>query len=192
MVKEGCCAFLRNKTECAHSITCWPNSSLHSGAFTLTDTQPHAVRSLWTFAVALHALPGQESGMLNLQDEAGMDIPELLFYCWLERRHEHLTAPSQLEEIRRWQARFTAPLRSMRRELKPLLEHDPQLADMRNAIKKAELESEREVLRRLALLERGDGAPSEDAWQTWHGKISPPHAAIVLKVRQAAQRIALE
>lgn len=130
--------------------------------------------------------------MLELQDEAGIDIPELLFYCWLERRHEHLTAPAQLEVIRHWQARFTIPLRSMRRELKPLLEHDPQLANMRNAIKKAELESEREVLRSLALLERNEGAPSEQAWQAWHGKKSAHHSAIVLKVRQAAQRIVLE
>ncbi|WP_435639736.1 TIGR02444 family protein [Carnimonas bestiolae] len=161
-------------------------------SFALIDIQQHATHSLWTFAVALHALPGQEQQMLELQDNAGIDIPELLFYCWLERRHEHLRTPAQLEEIRRWQQRFTVPLRLMRRELKPLLERSPPLATMRNAIKSAELESERETLRRLALLERDENAPSEQAWQLWHGKITAHHGAIILKVRQAAQRITLE
>src|SRR5690606_26452407 len=76
---------------------------------------------LWAFALALYACPGVEAACLALQDEAGVDVCELLWRCWL-LHHGARPGPAAeagLREVRRWQAEVTAPLRTLRRRLKP-------------------------------------------------------------------------
>lgn len=116
--------------------------------------------SLWDQALALYARPGVEAACLALQDQAGVDVCELLWACWLERHG--LTpdddAPTHLAPIRAWQAEMTRPLRDRRRALKELALTDPTLAELRQALQRAELLAERETLRRLADLATGGGA----------------------------------
>lgn len=109
---------------------------------------------LWEFALALYARPGVEAACLRLQDEAGVDVCELLWRCWL-LQHGARPSPAleaEVAEVRRWQAQITAPLRTLRRRLKAEAAGDSGVAALRETLKRAELEAEREALKRLERL----------------------------------------
>ncbi len=106
---------------------------------------------LWPFALALYARPGVEAACLQLQDEAGVDVCELLWRCWL-LHHGAIPEPGSeaaLAEVRRWQREVTAPLRRLRRELKADAAEQHGVARLRETLKRAELQAERETLARL-------------------------------------------
>ncbi|ATJ81099.1 TIGR02444 family protein [Halomonas beimenensis] len=106
-----------------------------------------AAEPLWDFALALYARPGVEAACLHLQDDAGLEVIELLWRCWLFRHG--LAAGPLPEEVRRWQAEVTAPLRRLRRDLKAEAVERASVAALRERIKAAELAAEREALARL-------------------------------------------
>lgn len=118
---------------------------------TTAQAAPWAI-ALWDQALDLYARPGVASACLTLQDQTMVDVCELLWACWLQRHG--LTpdedAPRHLAPIRAWQAEITRPLRAQRRGLKQLALTDPQVAELRDTLKRAELLAERECLRRLA------------------------------------------
>lgn len=129
--------------------------------------------SLWDFALTLYARPGVEAACLRLQDNAGLDVCELLWLCWLSYHGLTLTehADSLLEPIRAWQRAMTYPLRHQRRSLKTLCDATPSLGKLRQTIKQAELLAEQEALRQLqALASRGqavrDLKSSDASWTT--------------------------
>ena len=103
------------------------------------------------FALALYARPGIESACLRLQDEAGVDVCELLWRCWLLQLglEPDVQATVELAEIRHWQHRVTLPLRRLRRSLKTEALARPGVAKVRETLKRAELEAELETLARL-------------------------------------------
>ncbi|MBW6393081.1 TIGR02444 family protein [Billgrantia antri] len=108
---------------------------------------------LWDFALAFYARPGVEAACLCLQDEAGIDVCELLWHCWLYRHGLTLREePPELEAIRRWQRSVTQSLRDLRRQLKAEAARSPGIADVRRRIQQAELAAERETLQRLQCL----------------------------------------
>lgn len=109
---------------------------------------------LWAYALSLYGRHGVAEACLTLQDEAGADVCELLWACWLFQRGLRPAEDVEvhLVEVRGWQARYTRPLRAQRRELKPLAVHDENVAQLRETIKQAELLAEREALARLARL----------------------------------------
>lgn len=108
---------------------------------------------LWDFALAFYAQPEVEAACLTLQDEAGVDVCELLWHCWLHRHGLGLTcAPTGLAAVRQWQAETTRPLRRLRRALKAEAQEAPGVAEVRRHIKQAELAAERETLGRLQRL----------------------------------------
>ncbi|MDN3525109.1 TIGR02444 family protein [Halomonas sabkhae] len=111
--------------------------------------------SLWDFALALYARDGVESACLTLQDEAGVEVTELLWRCWLYR-HD-LQAGDIPAALREWQRTVITPLRQMRRDLKAEAEAQPSVSTLRQRIKQAELDAEQECLRRLESASR-DGA----------------------------------
>lgn len=126
-----------------------------------TELTPHMRRELdnhplWDFALALYARPGVETACLRLQDDAGLDVCELLWLCWLSYHGLTLTeqADSLLEPVRAWQRDMTYPLRRQRRALKPLCDEAPELGKLRQTIKQAELQAEQEALRQLETLTR--------------------------------------
>ncbi|WP_157958322.1 TIGR02444 family protein [Salinicola lusitanus] len=110
--------------------------------------------SLWAYALDRYARPGVEAECLRLQDEHGWDICELLWVAWLsERRLRPDPAAGQaLAAARHWQHAMTVPLRSRRRELKAEVSRHPRLEPLRQTLKQAELQAEREMLARLAAL----------------------------------------
>lgn len=109
---------------------------------------------LWGFALTLYGRPGVEAACLVLQDEADVDVCELLWRCWLLQHGARpgIRAEARLTEVRRWQQEITAPLRRLRRRLKPEARGHSGVAELRETLKRAELEAERETLRRLERL----------------------------------------
>ncbi|MGO2131951.1 MAG: TIGR02444 family protein [Halomonas sp.] len=128
---------------------------------------------LWDFALALYARPGVEAACLKLQDDAGLDVCELLWLCWLSYHSLTLTGQASLllEPVRAWQRDMTYPLRRQRRALKPLSDESTGLEKLRQTIKQAELLAEQETLRQLEQLTRQGQAVralegSDDSWTT--------------------------
>ncbi|RDB42222.1 TIGR02444 family protein [Halomonas sp. DQ26W] len=118
-----------------------------------------AADSLWDFALALYARPGVEAACLTLQDDAGVDVCELLWHCWLHHHGLVLCAePAGLAAIRQWQGEVTSVMRALRRQLKVQAAKNPGVAKVRRQLQRTELAAERETLARLqALAESGDG-----------------------------------
>jgi len=129
---------------------------------------------LWDYALSLYALPGEVDSPSNpqpapdmmstcllLQDEAGLDVCELLWIHWLAAQGIALTAsPTRLlESVRDWQHWMTSMLRERRRQLKQELTSQPssqtqattqRLEHLYQQLKACELSAEQET---LALLE---------------------------------------
>ncbi len=118
-----------------------------------------AADPLWDFALALYARPGIEAACLTLQDEADVDVCELLWQCWLHHHGLALeTEPEELRAIRQWQREVTSVLRALRRRLKEEAGKSTGVAEVRHQVQRTELAAERETLARLqALAERGKG-----------------------------------
>jgi len=114
----------------------------------LRDRLLHA--PLWEFALELYGRDGVEAACLVLQDEAGVDVCELLWHCWLHRHG--LVCDESLDPVRRWQREVTGPLRRLRRDLKVEAKQRESVAALRRTLKQAELQAEREALTRLARL----------------------------------------
>ena len=108
---------------------------------------------LWNFALTYYSRPGVEDACLLLQDEAGVDVCELLWRCWLYRHRLRLPhEPLGLTQIQRWQQGVTVPLRALRRQLKADARSSSSIAEVRRHIQQAELAAERETLTRLQRL----------------------------------------
>lgn len=153
---------------------------------------------LWPWALALYDRPGVSETLLTLQDDAGLDVCELLWGLWLLA---HDRAPladidATLAGVRRWQQHYTQPLHRLRRELKALAIEQPPLAAMRTHIKKAELESERETLRQLEALGLSASRPCPDhpaidtGLEPLTGELAPDHQHLISRLRLESERMA--
>jgi len=110
---------------------------------------------LWDFALAFYAKPGIEEACLTLQEEAGVDVCELLLHCWLYSfglEAKPSAFALQREQRHLWQRQVTQVLRTLRRDLKASAASNEPVAALREIIKQAELLAERENLQR---------------WQAW-------------------------
>lgn len=126
-----------------------------SNALDSTRLQRLQQTPLWDFALALYAKPGVEGACLTLQEDAGLDVCELLLHCWLYACGLEAVPAAlarQREQRRRWQREVTAVLRGLRRNLKASAVASQSITALRETIKQAELMAERENLQR---------------WQAW-------------------------
>ncbi|MYL23559.1 TIGR02444 family protein [Halomonas alkaliantarctica] len=106
---------------------------------------------LWDFALDFYTRPGVEHACLCLQDEAKVDVCELLLHAWLfhhGRKAEHAALVLERRTRVRWQQEITGVLRQLRRELKGAAQASEGVAELRATIKRAELLAERENLQR--------------------------------------------
>lgn len=114
---------------------------------------------LWDFALDFYTRPGVERACLclqdglqdDLQDEAKVDVCELLLHAWLFYHGLEADPVAIAHERRvreRWQQEITGVLRQLRRELKGAAQESDGVAELRVTIKKAELLAERENLQR--------------------------------------------
>ncbi len=100
---------------------------------------------LWAFSLRIYARPGVAQACLALQDKAGMDVNLLLFALWTASRGQRLTAADMARvdaATRPWREGVVRPLRAARRALKA--QGGTEAAQqLRNQVKRAELEAER-------------------------------------------------
>ncbi|MFJ2983968.1 MULTISPECIES: TIGR02444 family protein [unclassified Pseudomonas] len=127
---------------------------------------------LWNHALALYARPGIEPACLSLQTLGG-DVCLLLCATWLQRRGVAVNA-ERAQALRAiaepWQAQVVTPLRSLRQQWRTAAQQDPQLAALREQVKGAELEAEKQLLQRLEACAlqwpTGSHEPADD-WLAW-------------------------
>lgn len=133
--------------------------------------------SLWRWAVAAYAADGVAEACLELQDAAGQNIPLLLWAAWCAaegRTPDEDALEAAGDTARAWQETAIAPLRAVRRALKP---RAPDLDDadreaVRSQVKAVELEAERRLLTALEGLAPAPGGP-----------VQPPLPAMVAAAR---------
>ncbi len=119
--------------------------------------------SLWDWALTAYAAEGVADACLELQDAAGQNVPLLLWAAWCAaegRVPDEDALEAAGDTARAWQDTAIAPLRAVRRALKP---RAPDLDDadreaVRAQVKAVELEAERRL---LAALEALAPAPSD-------------------------------
>ncbi|MBK1664938.1 TIGR02444 family protein [Rhodospirillum rubrum] len=141
---------------------------------------------LWRFAVAVHARAGVENACLALQDEAGADVPLLLFAAWAAARRGVVLPAETLADLDSrlvpWRETVIRPLRTVRRTMKgappPHRDLEAPAADLRARLKSVELEAERLALDALAAHARLDTRDSAKASET-----PPPREAILQALR---------
>ncbi len=133
--------------------------------------------SLWDWALKAYAADGVADACLELQDAAGQNVPLLLWAGWCAgtgRVPDEDALEAAGDTARAWQETAIAPLRAVRKALKP---RAPDLDDadreaVRAQVKAVELDAERRL---LAALEALAPAPS--------GQPQPPIALLAAAAR---------
>jgi len=115
-----------------------------------------AVLALWPFSLRVYHIPGVADACLALQERRRVDVNILLWCCWRAVMGGGVCSADELREAvcitATWQEEIVAGLRSVRRALKPRASADPDVAALRDEVKRLELEAERleqQVLERL-------------------------------------------
>lgn len=116
------------------------------------DQNPASGDAFWRFSLALYARPGVADALIALQDRAARDVNLILFGLWLGASRGRRFAPGELAAAEAAVAPIAnaavAPLRRLRRQLKPAA--DPDLQALRRCIAALEIAAERRVQYRLA------------------------------------------
>jgi uncharacterized protein (TIGR02444 family) len=111
---------------------------------------------LWRFAEEVYQRPGVEAACLQLQAQ-GIDVCLLLCALWLDAREvpwEETRGQALRELVQPWQMQVVMPLRQLRQSWRTAAQGDSAMAQLREEVKRLELEAERELLQRLATLSR--------------------------------------
>jgi uncharacterized protein (TIGR02444 family) len=145
--------------------------------------------ALWDWTLQAYGQAGVPEACLRLQDEFGQNTSLLLWAVWAET-----TDPAVLgraaDIARRWEALALAPIRTVRRALKPGFEGvaDGPREDLREDVKAAELRAERILMESLEPLggeARGAHAlaaleAASKAWAACGGQPAPNEALAAL------------
>lgn len=97
--------------------------------------------SLWRFSLAIWKHSAAQQSLLFLQDTYGLKVNRLLFCCWLGFEKKELLV-DKLENdqmLAQWSNQTVSPLRAIRKQLKLVAPHHPQL---KAAVQNAELQAE--------------------------------------------------
>jgi uncharacterized protein (TIGR02444 family) len=109
-------------------------------------TQTASGRGLWEFSLAIYAEPGVSEACLELQDQAGADVPTLLYAVWVAargRRVDPEVLNAMIPTVNDWSKAVIQPLRLARRNLKERTNFGAGAPDLRQAVKSQELAAER-------------------------------------------------
>jgi uncharacterized protein (TIGR02444 family) len=116
---------------------------------------------LWEWALEAYARQPVAEACLHLQDAHGQNVPYLLWAAWMagEGRSADLKPAARI--MRAWDAEVGAPLRGVRRALKPARPpvDDAAKEALRDAVKAVELQGERVLMESLEALSGPPGAP---------------------------------
>lgn len=127
---------------------------------------------LWDWTLKAYGQAGVPEACLRLQDEYGQNTSLLLWAVWAETVDPAILGHAA-GVARRWEALALAPIRAVRRALKPAFEGiaDGPREDLREDVKAAELRAERVLMESLEPL---------------GGKAGGAHALAALEAASAA------
>lgn len=113
-----------------------------------------ATLGLWDWALQAYARQPVAEACLNLQDGHGQNVPYLLWAAWMAEQGRQADLKAAAALMRRWDSEVGAPLRGVRRALKP---PRPPVDDVakdafRDAVKAVELKGERVLMESLESL----------------------------------------
>ena len=115
---------------------------------------------LWDWALAVYARQPVAEACLHLQDAHGQNVPYLLWAAWMAREGRSASLKDAARMMRIWDAEVGAPLRGVRRALKPPRPpvDDTAKEALRDALKAVELQGERVLMESLEALSGPPGA----------------------------------
>jgi len=141
--------------------------------------------ALWDWTLKAYAQAGVPEACLRLQDDHGQNTSLLLWAVWAEAADPALLARAA-DVARRWEALSLAPIRAVRRALKPAFDgvDDAAREGLREDVKAVELRAERVLMEALEAMTGEPGgahalAALEAASAAW-GKPAPPQALAAL------------
>ena len=123
------------------------------------------MKSLWDWSSEIYTAPGVAEACLHLQDDAGQNVPLLLWAAWVAKTGRYPdadTLEAACDTARAWTDTTIVPLRIIRRGIKSPI---PDMGDLarelvRDRIKAVELEAEKHLLAALEqLAPPPDGEP---------------------------------
>jgi len=105
----------------------------------------------WDWALSVYARQPVAAACLHLQDAHGQNVPFLLWAAWAALEGRPVDLPRAAALVRAWDAEVGAPLRGVRRALKP---SRPDMADdaretFRQQVKAVELAGEKVLMESL-------------------------------------------
>ncbi len=115
---------------------------------------------LWDWALAVYARQPVAEACLHLQDAHGQNVPYLLWAAWMAGEGRSANLKDAARMMRIWDAEVGAPLRGVRRALKPPRPpvDDTAKEALRDALKAVELQGERVLMESLEALSGPPGA----------------------------------
>lgn len=121
-----------------------------------------ATLGLWDWALKAYARQPVAEACLNLQDGHGQNVPYLLWAAWMAEQGRQADLKAAAGLMRRWDSEVGAPLRGVRRALKPPRPPVDEVAKeaFRDAVKAVELKGERVLMESLEALAGPPSAPA--------------------------------
>jgi uncharacterized protein (TIGR02444 family) len=109
------------------------------------------VTQFWDWALSAYARPGVAQACLDLQDNHGQCTPYLLWAAWAAQSElgiDPATLAKGADLAKRWEPTFIAPVRAVRRALKPTFEGvaDDLREALREQVKAVELALEQTLM----------------------------------------------
>lgn len=116
----------------------------------------------WDWALEVYARQPVAEACLNLQDAHGQNVPWLLWAAWMATEGSSADLKDAARMMRAWDAEIGAPLRGVRRALKPARPpvDDAAKEALRDAVKAVELKGERVLMESLEALSGPSAAPT--------------------------------
>lgn len=117
---------------------------------------------LWDWALEVYARQPVAEACLSLQDAHGQNVPYLLWAAWMAGEGREADLKEAARMMRAWDTEVGAPLRGVRRALKPSRPpvDDAAREALRDAVKAVELKGERVLMESLEALCGPPGAPA--------------------------------
>ena len=145
---------------------------------------------LWAFALRTYGEAGVPDACLALQDRCGVDVCLMLWAAWLGEGADRATIAVGDGAVGAWRARAIRPMRALRRHLRDPVAHigDDVRETWRNAVKRLEIEAERQALVVLAGIGERRGLPDLREFAGFSGLDSGCRE--LKTVERAARRVA--
>jgi uncharacterized protein (TIGR02444 family) len=178
----------------SHALVGGLYAAAQSISFIKNQRKELELTDLWDFALRLYAQPGVEPACLRLQ-AGGADVCLLLCAAWLDRRGVACDA-ARVQQLRKqaepWQRSVTTQLRQLRQEWKSAAQGDAQLTELREQLKRLELQAEQVVLQRLGAIARAWPSIAGETDMVWLRAIAGETAdpAALASLHQAAASLA--